>query len=303
MSLRFLHPKYLVLIVVLAFFWLQAHLPYAWQIRLGKRFGLALGVVARKVKRVVRVNIELCYPALEQSQQRELIQNTMRELGVSIYETFIVWFRDHRKFLRGRYHVEGEEYLQDAVGQDRGIILLSSHYGSVDLNGALLAELDRGQRNFVGTFRQTDAFVNTFLNYSRGKFCSAMYAASDQRNIVRTLKDKHVLWYAPDIEVRNKNSAFVDFMGVPASTTLAISKLARLTNAIVLPVAHYRENDKPEYHVKIFPPLAPFPTEDAVADTRKVNEAIEKILAPHPERYWWAIKRFKRKVGRGKRSY
>lgn len=303
MKLQFLHPKYLILILVLCLFWLIAHLPYSWLIPAGRSLGTFLGLVAGKVKRVSRVNIELCFPTLDKEERQKLVKLSILELGISIFETFVVWFRDHRKFLEGRFEIEGQDHLQAAVEQDRGIIFLSCHYGSVDLNGALLAELERGERDFTGTFRQTDEFVNRFLNRARGKFCAAMYAASDQRNIVRALKNKHVLWYAPDIEVRNKNSAYVDFMGVPASTTLAISKVARITKAIVLPVAHYRVNDKPEYCVKVFPPLEPFPTKDAVGDTRRVNEAIEKILAPHPERYWWSIKRFKRKVEGGKRDY
>ncbi len=111
--------------------------------------------------------------------------------------------------------------------------------------------------------------------------------------ITRALKKKGVVWYAPDIEVKNKNSVFAEFKGVQASTTLAISRIARATNALVVPYAHYRNDDDRTYRLRIFPALDNFPSDEPIADTRALNRAIEAIIEPHPERYWWSIKRFK----------
>ena len=181
--------------------------------------------------------------------------------------------------------------------------MLSCHYGCVDLNGVLLSSLDRGEKKFVATFRQTDEFVNRFLESVRSQYCDLILPSVDQRNIVKNLKANNIVWYAPDIEVKGKGAEFVDFMGIKASTTVVISRLAKITNAVVLPVAHYREDESPRYRLKIFPALESFPSDDLPGDTRQINAAIERIIEPDPACYWWVIKRFKRRPDGEKSPY
>ena len=214
------------------------------------------------------------------------------ELGISIFETFMVWFRDIDRQLAGRLKFEGLEHLQRALDDDRPIIVLSSHLGSVDLNGAIFSRLERRGRPFIATYRKTDSVVNAILHRVRGRFCDDMIPVSDQRDVVLALKNKALVWYAPDIESCARNTAFVKFMGVDASTTMTTARLAKICNAIVLPFAHYRNADGC-YTAKVFQPLENFPSGDLAADTRRVNAAIEAMIQPQPESYWWAIKRYK----------
>ena len=69
--------------------------------------------------------------------------------------------------------------------------------------------------------------------------------------------------------------------------------LAKATNAVVIPFGHYRLNDNLVYKAKFYAPLDQLPSDNIEADARAVNAAIERIIEPHPFRYWWAIKRFK----------
>ncbi len=61
----------------------------------------------------------------------------------------------------------------------------------------------------------------------------------------------------------------------------------------MIPFVHYRLNEGLEYEARFLPALETVPSGDPEADTRAINEAIEQMIAPHPLRYWWAIKRFK----------
>jgi KDO2-lipid IV(A) lauroyltransferase len=60
----------------------------------------------------------------------------------------------------------------------------------------------------------------------------------------------------------------------------------------VVPYFHRREGSR--YVLKIAPPLPDFPTDDAVADTAKVNAAIEQMVREAPSQYLWIHRRFKR---------
>lgn len=297
------NPKYWLFLLVLLPVWLVAKLPYGWQISVGKVYGKFITKVSKKARKVIATNIRLCFPQLSEWEQQSLIDQSAEQLGISIAETFLVWFRNNKKFIKDRVTVDGVEHFNEAIQSGRPIILLACHYGCVDLNGVLLSSLDRGEKKFVGTFRQTDAFVNRFLTSVRSQYCDLLLPSIDQRNIVKNLKNKNIILYAPDIEVKNKAAEFVDFMGVKASTTVAISRLAKITDAVVLPVAHYREDESPAYRLKVFPALEQFPSADLIRDTRRINAAFEQIIAPDPSSYWWVIKRFKRRPDGEKAPY
>jgi KDO2-lipid IV(A) lauroyltransferase len=297
------NPKYWLFLLVLLPVWLVAQLPYGWQISIGKVYGRFISKVSKKSRKAIATNIKLCFPQLSELEQQSLIDESAEQLGISIAETFLVWFRNNKEFIRDRVTLDGVEHFNEAIQSGRPIILLACHYGCVDLNGVLLSSLDRGEKKFVATFRQTDDFVNRFLASVRSQYCDLLLPSIDQRNIVKNLKNKNIIWYAPDIEVKGKSAEFVDFMGVKASTTVAISRLAKITDALVLPVAHYREDESPAYRLKVFPALAQFPSADLIRDTRRINEAIEQIIAPNPTFYWWVIKRFKRRPNGEKSPY
>ena len=45
--------------------------------------------------------------------------------------------------------------------------------------------------------------------------------------------------------------------------------------------------------VNVGPAWENFPTDDVVADTRRMNAFIEEWVLHHPAQYWWLHKRFK----------
>ena len=95
-----------------------------------------------------------------------------------------------------------------------------------------------------------------------------------------------------DQDMRGKDTVFAPFFGIPAATITATHQFARLTGCAVVPFFHRREDDR--YVLRIAEPLAPFPTDDAVADTAAVNAAIEAMVREAPTQYLWLHRRFKR---------
>jgi len=297
------HPKYWLLGFVLVLCRLLALLPYSLLLFVGSLFGRLCGLLSVRLRHIVRSNIALCYPQLPQGARAALGRACFKELGITLAETLNAWFSNPAKFWR-RVELEGDENWQRALASDRGIIMLSCHYGSLDLNAALAGFLARRDRVFAFTYRQpSDAIVDQFLHAARRDYGDHFYSVRNLVGITRTLKKKGVVWYAPDIEVKNKNTVFADFMGVPASTTIAVSRLAAATGAVVVPFGHYRNSYNKRYTLKIYSPLENFPSDDPLADTRRMNKAIERIIEPYPERYWWVIKRFKHRPQGARRVY
>jgi KDO2-lipid IV(A) lauroyltransferase len=120
------------------------------------------------------------------------------------------------------------------------------------------------------------------------------------RDLLQNLKKNIPVWYAPDQRFTDKNSAIVPLFGQPAASNVATSRLAKISGAPVLPYFPERRADNRGYVVRIHPPFEDFPSNDAVADTRRFHELIEAHVRRQPEQYLWAYKRFK---GAGRDPY
>ena len=63
-----------------------------------------------------------------------------------------------------------------------------------------------------------------------------MFSRNDGiRGLVKLLRKNVPLYYLPDMDFGRKESIFVPFFNVPAATLTALPKLAKLTNALIVP--------------------------------------------------------------------
>ena len=63
--------------------------------------------------------------------------------------------------------------------------------------------------------------------------------------------------------------------------------------AIRLVEEHFRLPGGAGYRVEFGEPWENFPTDDAEADTRRMNEWLEAVVRTMPEQYYWVHRRFK----------
>ncbi len=250
---------------------------------------------SKRFRRICRGNLILCYPHLSQTDLDQFIDRTAFECARSLVETFKVWAPKTPAQLHDisvEYH--GLDHFNAALAQDRGIILLGCHFGSLDLKGYFTHQLKRGGRKLICVYKQpSNPHIDAVLRGCRAHLADRFVPIHHVRTIVSELKAGNVVWLVPDLEAKGPGAVFVDFFGVAASTTTWPSRIAAMTNAIVLPTSHIRLSDAPEYRYEIFPNFDDFPSGDDVADARRFNAYVENVIAHKPEMYWWCIKRFK----------
>ena len=76
-------------------------------------------------------------------------------------------------------------------------------------------------------------------------------------------------------------------------TTVATSQFAKLTGAAVVPYFPRRLPDGSGYLMVFDPPLEGFPSDDPIADTRRLNRLLEAHIRTCPEQYYWVHRKFK----------
>jgi len=145
----------------------------------------------------------------------------------------------------------------------------------------------------AGMYRvMDDAVFERAVLRARLRYAQTMFVKEDLRRTVKYMRAGGTIWYAPDQDMRGKDSVFVPFFGVPAATITATHHLARLSGAAVIPFFHQR---KPEggYVLRLEAPLPDFPGDDVTIDTSRVNACVERMVRDAPAQYLWIHKRFK----------
>ena len=74
---------------------------------------------------------------------------------------------------------------------------------------------------------------------------------------------------------------------------MAISRLAKMADATVVPFFTLRRDDGQGYRLIVQPPLQDFPGDDAIADARRINGLIENVVRQAPAQYFWLHQRFR----------
>lgn len=286
---RLLSPRHWPAWLGLGVVWLIARLPYGLLLRLGGGVGALSGALMRARARVAARNIELCFPELEAVQRERLLHDTLRESGRMLVEFALAWMGSDRALARVPQQVQGLEHLDAARAAGRGVLLVGAHFSHLELCARLVSRRIR----IAGMYRTMDSAVFDWaVLRARLRYAAAMFAKEELRATVKYLRGGGTVWYAPDQDMRGKDSVFAPFFGVPASTITATHHLARLSGAVVIPFFHRR---LPEggYSLRLAAPLADFPSSDAEQDTARINAEIEKMVREAPAQYLWIHKRFK----------
>jgi KDO2-lipid IV(A) lauroyltransferase len=264
-------------------------LPFTWQLALGRALGRLTRVLAPARRRVAARNLQACFPEMSPAERERVLAEHFEALGASLVEMSTGWF-GAPETVRSRVRIEGREHLEAALDRGRGVILFSAHFTTFEFFWAALAPLCP---RLCGMYKwQRNPVMNKVMNRGRGRYFDTLFAKDNVREMLRTLRDNAVVWYASDQSYGGKSSALIPFFNEPAMTNTAISRIARTSGAAVLPYFCRRLADD-TYVMNIGAPLPGLPSDDPVQDTRRLTQVLEDYIRLCPEQYWWIHQRFK----------
>ena len=286
-----LHPGTWGQYVTLGLTWLVARLPWrlatgggAWLGRLGYHLAPTRRAVARR-------NLELCFPDMDAARREALVRENFAFTGRGLVEVALGWYGG-RQIDRIPVEIRGLEHLETAHADGRPVIFLSGHFTPVELAARLLGRRVRVAAIYKPIRKKP--LLDAAMLRARRRNVEGAYARDDVRGIVRSLRKGTPVWYAGDQDYGRRHSVFAPFFGVPAATVTALSRLARMSGARVVPLFFNARRDRPGYEIVFEPALEDFPSGDDVADATRMNQVVEKAVRRHPEQYLWIHRRFKR---------
>ncbi len=287
--------------IVFALMWLARF--YRVLVAIGNAVGTALFWLIPERRRGARINLEKCFPQKSPAERERLARASFRAFGRSFVDRALLWWAPRERIER-LVRIEGLEHLRAAMGKPGAapVLLLVPHFVGLDAGGTRLS----CEINAVSMYaNQKDEKFSELLRRGRSRFGDQRLVSRQQgiRTTLAAMREGRPFYYLPDQDYGPRDALFVPFFGVPAATVPGLSRIARIAGARVLPCVTQMLPGGAGYLLRIEAPWDNFPTGDPLADTRRMNEYIERRVLEMPEQYNWMHKRFKTRPAGEARFY
>lgn len=287
---RFRHPRWWPTWIGLGFMRAVSWLPLPLIALVGGALGMLLYALHAGRRRVVHVNVRLCFPQLSPRAQARIARKQFRAFGQTLLDIGISWWSSEAR-LRRLTRFRGREHYDNALRENKNIILLAPHFLGLEYGGIRLSI----ERPMVTVFRHpVNKLLSVVMERARSRFYLRLVEHIQSFTaLVKQTKKGVPLYYLPDQDAGLRQSVFAPFFGVPAATFVVLPRLAKMTDAVVIPCVTRQLSWGRGYEIEFRPPLKNFPSGDALADTTRMNQEIEAAVREMPEQYFWLHKRFK----------
>ena len=290
----FLHPRFWGVWLAIGLLRLLAFLPWSWQMQVGALFGKLMHRLLKSRRRIANINLKLAFPELSDTERDKLCVDHFISLGQGIIDMTLSWWGSDKE-LESLSTIEGLEYLQQGLANDKALILFGMHFTSLEVGGPIVSKLTDGVHVVYRPHK------NPLLEYLVAKVRAHRYGKAIPktkiRELITSLKKGHTVWTAPDQSFQYKNSLQIPFFGIKAPTNPSTSRLASIGNAQVIPFITVRLYDKKQratgYLLRFLAPLDNFPSDSAEQDAIRTNLLIEQQVREFPAQYLWTHKRYK----------
>ena len=284
-----LQPKYWLTWIGLGLGWIAAQLPYSIQIRIGRLLGKFIKKTSANRVHIARTNLTVCFPEKKPNEIDQLVNDSFESLGIATMEIIMSWWASNRK-LKNLVTIEGLEHLEKALAKNKGVILLSGHFTTLELGGRLLTLF----ASFHALYRKhKNPIIEFVMHRSRVRHIEKAIERRNMVGMIRSLKENNAIWYAPDQDYGRGKSIFATFFNVPAATITSTMRLASMRGSPVVPFFQQRLKNGKGYVLRLYPELDNFPSGDDLSDAQRINNIIEQEILKMPEQYLWSHRRFK----------
>lgn len=290
---RFLHPRYWLVWLGLGVLWVLAKLPWRFSMGFGALLGKVLFPFLGSRRLISCINLQIAFPELTYSERKKLNLQHFISLLQGIIGSALSWWGSDRK-LKAMSNTEGLNYLEEALSDGKGVVLLSAHFNNLELGGRILSDVLPEQTFHVVYRPHQNALLEELVAKLRGNRYGKAIPKDNIKDMVRSLRKGIPVWYAPDQGFLGKASLEVDFFGELAATNAGTARLAKMTDAVVIPFFAFRAADKKGYLLRFLPPMENFPSASIEDDTRRINAILEEQIREFPEQYLWMHKRYKK---------
>lgn len=268
-----------------------SHWPLPALRALGHVLGLLLWMAVPGRRRIVQINLRLCFPHKSEAQIRQLARAHFVQFAQSLLDRAWLWHAPLH-LVEQRLKWVGSDLAMAQLAQEGPKIVFAPHFVGLDAGGLALTLKASKPVAFIFV-PQHNKVMDAWVNQGRQRTGNVKpyFRHEGVKHIMSGLRHGEMLHLSPDMDFGPEESIFASFMGVPAATVPSLSRFARLGRA---PVMSLVTRMTPQgYEMEMSEMWSDFPTADVQADTQRMNDELAKAIERTPDQYYWVHKRFK----------
>jgi Kdo2-lipid IVA lauroyltransferase/acyltransferase len=280
-------------------------MPLESAVRAGARLGRVAAELDRFNRKFAIKNLEIAFPHMTPAERLELIRGVYRNWGRMMAE-WAQMDRLDRSNIERYVTYDGKEYWDEAerMSNGRGLLVLTAHYGNWELLN--VAHSIYGYRIAIVHRPLRNPLIDRAICEARVRFGNQLIARkAGALEMARMLRRNWMIAVALDLDVRN--GVFVDFFGMPASTSDGVARLAAVSGAPVIPCFMVRQGASARHKITILPPIeftrSGSRTDDIRETTQRFTRTIEDMIRLHPDHWNWIHRRWKTRPEGEQRFY
>ncbi|WP_051218817.1 lysophospholipid acyltransferase family protein [Oceanobacter kriegii] len=277
-------------------------LPLAAAQGLGRLIGHGMYWRRTRAREVARVNLGLCYPDLSDAEREQRLKQVCLHSGIVGAEMGGFWGKGQQAALKYIKQVHNKELLDEAMADERGLLMLAPHQGNWELINYYLSSLLELTVMFKPAKNPVfDQWMRDRRESSGAKLVPTTPAGV--KALFRTLQKGGVAGFLPDQEPEVRSGVFVPFMGVSTLTPRMPFELLQRTKAQALFAYTVRRPNADGFDLYFMKPDDGIYSDNADEACAAMNRSVAAVAAAAPEQYQWTYKRFKRQPDGGKNPY
>ena len=261
--------------------------------RWGARLGALAGRVLRKRTKLALRNLEASFPEKSPKERERIIRECWRHFGRELVGYLRIHTMPVDEIARRCLFIN-EHYLDEAIADGKGLLLMSGHYGGWEIGGlAIMSKL--GTVRTVARPLDNELLEADLARFRERTGNEVVHRRGAARALLKTLTTGGAVILLPDQAVQPKEGVLVPFLGRSAWTTPVPAKMALRAGSTI--VFAFCIPDGTRHRIELQEPIRverlPEDERNPVALTKRINEVISARIAARPELWLWMHDRWK----------
>jgi KDO2-lipid IV(A) lauroyltransferase len=248
------------------------------------------------IKRITSINLQLAYPELDEIALQQRIRLSIRSQCLTYIEFIKCWGMPPQYSLDLLKNIHGTERLEDALANQKGVIVVIPHFGCWEL---LNAWLNVYTQPMIMYKPDKIKGVNRYILNARQKFNATLVPTDDTgiRQIFRHLKQGGLTVVLPDHLPKASGGIYSHFFQQNTLSATLVSKMAAKTQCNVIGLSCIRNPELSSFDVHCIDLPTSIQSSDLQQSVDSLNLAMQEMIHLAPEQYIWSYKRFRNCYG------
>ena len=247
-----------------------------------------------KLRRVGMRNLELAFPEKSRGERKKILRGVFTSLGRQVAEVCL-FPKYTRENVSKTVVYEGFENFERALARGKGVLFLTGHLGAWELS-AFAHSLYGYPLNIV--MRPLDnPYLDRLAREYRTMHGNKAVDKDFARGLIAALRKGQTVGVLMDTNMIASQGVFVDFFGIKACTAAGVARVARKTDASVVPGFTIWDPVLQKYRLRFDPPVELVRTgnteADVVTNTARFTKVIEDYARRYPDQWLWVHRRWK----------